>query len=117
MMTSRFYLLPFIHSLNLPPRFLRWLVDIVPWKNLHTIRDIVDVMHSTAVDVVERKRKAIRDGVSTSSQVGRGKDIMSILSKRASVIPRTEINGENKSKEIWRQPRQIDCRRRKSSVK
>ncbi|KAJ3515520.1 hypothetical protein NMY22_g14433 [Coprinellus aureogranulatus] len=82
MMTSRIYFLPLIHKLNLPPRVLRWLVDIVPWKNLHEIRDIVDTMHETAVKIVENKKKAIREGdESMSKQVGRGKDIMSILVK------------------------------------
>lgn len=82
MMTSRFYLLPFIHSLNLPPRFLRWLVDVVPWNNLHAIRDVVDVMHDTSVEIVESKKRAIKEGEeSILRQVGKGKDIMSILSE------------------------------------
>ncbi|KAF6754459.1 cytochrome P450 [Ephemerocybe angulata] len=82
LMTSRFYLLPLIHKLNLPPRFLRWLVDIVPWKDLHDARDIVDVMWDTATKIVESKKQAIREGDdSIARQVGKGKDIISILIK------------------------------------
>ncbi|TEB29745.1 cytochrome P450 [Coprinellus micaceus] len=101
MMTSRFYLLPFIHSLNLPPRFLRWLVDVVPWNNLHAIRDIVDVMHNTSVEIVESKKRAIKEGEeSILRQVGKGKDIMSILIKanmeanEADRLPDDEVIGQ-----------------------
>ncbi|KAJ3527750.1 hypothetical protein NMY22_g9670 [Coprinellus aureogranulatus] len=102
MMTSRFYLLPWIHKLNLPPRFLRWLVDIVPWKNLHAIRDIVNVMHNTALGIVESKKRAIElgDDDSLAKQVGRGKDVMSILTKAnmeaddADKLPDEEVVGQ-----------------------
>lgn len=81
-MTFRFYLLPLIHKLNLPPRFLRWLVDNVPMKSVHRVRDIVDVLWGTAVEVVESKKQAIREGDdSIARQVGKGKDIISTLSK------------------------------------
>jgi hypothetical protein len=56
-------------------------VDIVPWKNLHNLRDIVDVLHNTAVEILEAKRKALEDGdEAVTQQIGHGKDIMSILS-------------------------------------
>ncbi|KAJ3548683.1 hypothetical protein NMY22_g1169 [Coprinellus aureogranulatus] len=104
MMTSRFYLLPWIHKLNLPPRFLRWLVDVVPWKNLHAIRDIVNVMHNTALGIVESKKRAIElgDDDSLARQVGRGKDVMSILIKEnmeaddADKLPDEEVVGQVK---------------------
>lgn len=100
-MTFRFYLLPLIHKLNLPPRFLRWLVDNVPMKSVHRVRDIVDVLWGTAVEVVESKKQAIREGDdSIARQVGKGKDIISTLIKanseadEADRLPDEEVIGQ-----------------------
>lgn len=56
------------------------MVDIVPWKNVHDIRDIVDVITKTSVDIFEIKKKALAEGdEALQRQVGKGKDILSIL--------------------------------------
>lgn len=56
-------------------------MDILPWKNLHAIRDIADVFHNTSVEIFEAKKKALEEGdEAVTQQIGQGKDIMSVLS-------------------------------------
>ncbi|RXW23527.1 hypothetical protein EST38_g2354 [Candolleomyces aberdarensis] len=50
------FLLPLVHNIG-SPKFRRWVVDTVPWKNLHELRDIVDVMHEAASEIVEVKKR------------------------------------------------------------
>ncbi|KAF8199601.1 cytochrome P450 [Pholiota molesta] len=55
------------------PRVRRFLMDLLPWKALHDIRDISDLFHKT-------KRRALAEGdEAVERQIGQGKDIMSIL--------------------------------------
>ena len=56
-------------------------MDILPWKNLHAVRDIVDVLHNTSVEIYEGKKKALEEGdEGVTQQIGQGNDIISILS-------------------------------------
>lgn len=56
-------------------------MDLLPWKSLHEIRDIVDVLHKTTVEIFEAKKKALEEGdEAVAQQIGQGKDFMSILS-------------------------------------
>jgi hypothetical protein len=44
------------------------------------IKNIVDVFHTTSVEILESKKKALREGdQALADQIGRGKDIISIL--------------------------------------
>jgi hypothetical protein len=62
-------------------RFQRFVVDHFPWKPLHEIVNIVDVMHETAVEVYETRKAALEEGDEMAEkQPGRGRDIMSTLS-------------------------------------
>ncbi|KAJ3508641.1 hypothetical protein NLJ89_g5643 [Agrocybe chaxingu] len=64
------------------PRIGRFLANWVPWKKLHQFRDVMDTLNGTALEILEEKKKAIHAGDETlKAQVGRGKDIMSILLK------------------------------------
>lgn len=84
-MLSAYVLLPL--SQVGTPEFRRWIVDAVPYNNLHAVRDIVDVIYDTSVKIFEAKKAALDNGDETSSkQVGRGKDIMSILSKFSTLL-------------------------------
>ncbi|KJA16173.1 hypothetical protein HYPSUDRAFT_47597 [Hypholoma sublateritium FD-334 SS-4] len=77
-MLSAYLLLPL--SKVGTPKFRRWIVDTIPHSNLHELRDIVDVIYNTSIDIFEGKKKALDDGdEDLANQVGRGKDIMSIL--------------------------------------
>jgi hypothetical protein len=47
---------------------------------MHELRDIVDVMHNTSVEILESKKRALEEGdQAVAKQIGGGKDIMSIL--------------------------------------
>ena len=63
------------------PKFRRFIMDLLPWKSLHEIRDIVDVLHKTTVEIFEAKKKALEEGdEAVAQQIGQGKDFISILS-------------------------------------
>ncbi|KAF8150006.1 cytochrome P450 [Crassisporium funariophilum] len=77
----RSFILPLVPKLG-PAKFRRALIDILPVKNLKAIRDIVDVLHKTSVEIYESKKKALEKGEeAVSAQIGQGKDIISILMK------------------------------------
>lgn len=60
---------------------------MLPWKSLHKLRDIVDIMHNTSTEIFETKKRALEEGnEAVSKQIGRGKDILSILSKLESLL-------------------------------
>jgi len=64
------------------PKFRRFILNLIPWKPLHDIRDITDVLHSTAVEIIDSKKRALKDGdEAVERQIGQGKDILSILSR------------------------------------
>jgi len=64
------------------PKLRRFVVDLLPWKNLHVVRDIVDIMHSASSEIFESKKRALLNGDEDATrQVGQKKDVMSILSQ------------------------------------
>jgi cytochrome P450 len=64
------------------PRFQRWVIGLLPWKTLHQLRDIVDILHNTSVEIFESKKRALAEGdEAVAAQIGQGKDILSILMK------------------------------------
>ncbi|KAG6808349.1 hypothetical protein H0H92_004409 [Tricholoma furcatifolium] len=75
------YILPTLVKLG-SPRFRRRVLDLLPFKALHKIRDIVDIMDRTTVGIFEEKKKAFREGEATlAKQIGQAKDLISILMK------------------------------------
>ena len=45
------------------------------------MRDIVDVLNNTAIEIFEEKKKALEEGdEAMAQQISKGKDIISILS-------------------------------------
>lgn len=53
----------------------------MPWKAAHQLRDVIDVLHHTSVEILEEKKKALAKGdEAISRQMNEGKDILSILS-------------------------------------
>jgi len=72
-------ILPFLMKLG-PAWFRRFMVNILPFKSVQKMKNIVDIMQKTSEDIVAQKRKAFADGEeSVVNQIGGGKDIMSIL--------------------------------------
>ncbi|KAF6748100.1 cytochrome P450 [Ephemerocybe angulata] len=76
---ARLFIFPYVVSLG-SPRFQRAFVDALPWKALHIVRDMVDVMHNTSLEIFEATKRSL-DKVDGGSEKRDGKDIMSILLK------------------------------------
>ena len=63
------------------PKLRRFIMNLLPWKNLHGMRDILTVLNNTAIEIFEGKKKALEEGdEAVTKQIGQGNDIMSILS-------------------------------------
>ena len=63
------------------PKFRRFVLNLLPWKTLHEMRDIVDVLANTSAEIFEEKMKALKIGdKAVTQQIDNGNDIMSILS-------------------------------------
>jgi hypothetical protein len=63
------------------PEFRRSLVGFLPFKKVHRLRNVIDLMYNTWVVLLESKRRALREGdEAVARQIGRGRDIISILS-------------------------------------
>ncbi|RDB25854.1 Docosahexaenoic acid omega-hydroxylase CYP4F3 [Hypsizygus marmoreus] len=82
-------------------RFRRFVVDLIPLTNVRRLRDIVNVMDATSVEIYTAKKNALAQGdEAVIKQIGRGKDIMSILMKTnmeaadEDKLPETEILGQ-----------------------
>ena len=76
----RTYFLPFLLKIG-SPKFYRRLIDFVPWRTLHELRNMSDIMYKTSVEIYESKKAALAAGdEAVSQQIGQGKDILSILS-------------------------------------
>ena len=62
-------------------RFRRFLVENAPWKMIKDMKEIVDTLHNTSVEIFESKKHVLQEGnEGVADQIGRGKDIISILS-------------------------------------
>ncbi|KAF8202148.1 cytochrome P450 [Pholiota molesta] len=78
---STAYLLPPLSKIG-SAKFRRFVVNMIPWKDVHDVRDIVDVLTDTSIKIFDIKTKALTEGdEALATQIGRGKDIMSILMK------------------------------------
>ncbi|KAJ3516546.1 hypothetical protein NLJ89_g1046 [Agrocybe chaxingu] len=76
---SRIYLLPLLINIG-TPKLRRFFVNLAPWKDLRDLRDHVDILHKTAVEIIETKKAALAEGdKAVARQIGQGKDILSIL--------------------------------------
>lgn len=57
-------------------------MDRIPSAEVKEVQNILDVLHETSVEIYESKKAAIAAGDEVlAAQIGRGKDIMSILRK------------------------------------
>ncbi|TEB26348.1 cytochrome P450 [Coprinellus micaceus] len=71
---------PYVHNLG-TPGFQCAVVNLVPWKKLHNIRDMVDVMHHTSLNIFNKVKVVVTNENGPSKRIGKGKDIMSALVK------------------------------------
>lgn len=57
------------------------MLNVFPWKDLHRVRDMVDLMYDTSVEIYQGKKRALQQGDhAVAQQLAEGKDIMSLLS-------------------------------------
>lgn len=69
------------------PAFRKFLVDLMPFEAIAGMKEIVNVLHDTSVLIFETKKKALAAGdEAVENQIGKGKDIISILSECANVV-------------------------------
>ncbi|KAF5313131.1 hypothetical protein D9619_003761 [Psilocybe cf. subviscida] len=72
-------LAPFLAKIG-PPSFRRKLVEWTPHNAVQRVKNMADVMHKTAQDILERKREEMaRDDTDDQGARGKAKDIISIL--------------------------------------
>ncbi|KAJ3559691.1 hypothetical protein NM688_g188 [Phlebia brevispora] len=63
-----------------PPSLRRFLISLIPNRDIQQLREIVDTMDRQSSNILSGKRSALRAGdEAVKQQVGEGKDIMSIL--------------------------------------
>ena len=71
------YLIPLVKLGT--PKFRRFILDLIPWETLHQLRDISDVVHNTAVGIINSKKRALEDGdEAVARQIGQGFRVRSI---------------------------------------
>ena len=72
-------MLPMLKKLG-PPRFRRWLLDMVPMQQVQRVKEIVDILDQNTREIFFGKRAALEAGdAAVKEQVANGNDIMSIL--------------------------------------
>jgi hypothetical protein len=73
------YLLPILSRIG-TRKFQSFVVRLLPWKGVRQIVEHVDTLHDTSVEIIKARNMALEAGKEVmEKQVGRGKDIMSIL--------------------------------------
>jgi hypothetical protein len=83
--------LPFVYEVG-TPKFQRAIINLLPWKALHDVRDMIDTLHNTSVEIVNKTKQAVMEGnASSERRIGRGKDIMSILSSYSTILHQSSL--------------------------
>ncbi|TFK29501.1 cytochrome P450 [Coprinopsis marcescibilis] len=80
---TRNAIVPLVHNIG-SPKFRRTALDFISlfWPNVKRLRDIVDVMDQTSLEIFNAKKKALLEGNDAlEKHAGRGKDLISILMK------------------------------------
>ncbi|KAJ3550671.1 hypothetical protein NMY22_g306 [Coprinellus aureogranulatus] len=77
---ARLSIFPYVFKLG-TPRIQRAVVNALPWKRLHYLRDMVDVMHETSIDIFEKAKQRLDEEKGDSEGRAKSKDIMSALIK------------------------------------
>ena len=73
--------LPYVWKIG-PASYRRFIVGLLPLKDAHHLRDMADYMYSVGGEIFESKKLALEKGdEAVSQQIGRGKDLISILSE------------------------------------
>lgn len=110
--------LPFVHNIG-PASFRRFIIDILPWKNAHKLRDMIDYMYNLGSEILESKKAALEKGdEAVDQQVGRGKDLISVLRETVlSTISFCLVLNVLQWMKTWKHQQKIDWRTVKSSLR
>ncbi len=74
-----FYLFPMFSKIG-TRKFQNFVVRRLPWKGMRTTLELVDGMYDTSVDIIKSRKRAIEAGKEVMDrQIGRGKDLISVL--------------------------------------
>ena len=77
----RMNVLPFVSRI-VPANIRRFILDLMPWKDAHHLCDMADYMSNVGGEIFESKKLALEKGdEAVAQQIGRGKDLISILSE------------------------------------
>lgn len=73
--------LPYVVRMG-SPALRRKFLDVLPIKYLQKAKEFIDVMHEESIAVYESRKAALLEGKeAVNQQIGKGKDILSILRK------------------------------------
>ncbi|KAI5117682.1 hypothetical protein M0805_003472 [Coniferiporia weirii] len=78
------------------PQFRRRILDFIPSKTVKEMQGVTDILESSSRGILREKREAVERGdEAVLTQVGKGKDIMSILLKANAEadLPESELLG------------------------
>ena len=65
-----------------PPSFRRWILSLVPSGPVRELTDVVNQIESSTKGILDDKKRALDQGdAKVHAQVGKGKDILSVLRK------------------------------------
>ncbi|CAE6483030.1 unnamed protein product [Rhizoctonia solani] len=96
LMMEMWYILPFITFLSRlgPAFFRRTIVELIPHRPVQRMKNVVDTMHKTAIEIMKRKREALKNGT-LDSEVAAGKDIMTALLRQNLIVaPQDQMTDE-----------------------
>ncbi|CAE7144657.1 unnamed protein product [Rhizoctonia solani] len=75
--------LPYVHRIG-TPAFRQWILNLVPSKAIQSLRRAAKLQNEQAEEVIRARQSLLSSGSDLSTEVGRGRDILTLLSKRAS---------------------------------
>ena len=77
-------ILPYVHRIG-TPAFRQWVLSLIPSATIQKLRRAVSIQNEQAEEVLRARQAALSAGRNMASEAGRGRDIMTLLSKH---VPR-----------------------------
>lgn len=78
LLLARFLVLPLVYEKG-SRKLQRAVVSLLPWKAMHDVRDMIDVVHNTSIDILQATKQSLNGKEGSERRPYGGKDIMSIL--------------------------------------
>ncbi|KXN82787.1 Cytochrome P450 3A6 [Leucoagaricus sp. SymC.cos] len=62
------------------PRLQRLIVELIPWKRVQDLKEVIDIMYQTSVEIIQTKQMALQSAdPAIAAEMRNKKDIISIL--------------------------------------